>query len=459
MKTIIIVAAVMVLSFAGWALSATITVDWSGSGDHLTIQDGIDAANPGDTVLVLSGSYAGTGNRDLDFGGTNLVLLSDGGHTVTTVDCGDAGRGFTFHSCEDTTSVVRGFTITGAAADSGAGAFCVNGSNPRFEDCLFLDNAAEKTGGGLCCVYSSPIIRDCRFEGNTATQGGSGSAYGGGIACFHSSSTLIVDTHFELNEAYTNGGGLYAYYSSPSCIRCEFVGNNLISYGNSGGGASLRFSDGTTLVDCTFRENGTTQTIVGAGLYVSASAVTVTDCDFIDNTAGNIGGAHFIEGSSGTLSGCTFSGNMTIWGTAASGLGCYQGSNLTVTNCTFANNPGDHIWCLDSSPTIEYCILAFSELAGPIRCRQGTETPHIHHCFVYGNARTDTLCGGNFHDIENSDPMFCDMYNEDYTLCQDSPCLAGATWPSLVGAHAQGCPPCGSAVEPMRWGAIKAMYR
>ena len=33
------------------------------------------------------------------------------------------------------------------------------------------------------------------------------------------------------------------------------------------------------------------------------------------------------------------------------------------------------------------------------------------------------------------------------------------TWPSLVGAHAQGCPPCGSAVKPRSWGAIKAIYR
>jgi predicted outer membrane repeat protein len=131
--------------------AATITVDWAGSGDYTNIMAGIAAAGPGDTVLVLAGTYAGSNNRDLNFGGTNLVLISDEGYAATVIDCWDGGRGFLFNSGEDTTAVVRGFTITDAVADSGAGAFCDNGSSPRFEDCLFLSNTAQKRGGGLCC--------------------------------------------------------------------------------------------------------------------------------------------------------------------------------------------------------------------------------------------------------------------------------------------------------------------
>ncbi len=460
MKTMIVAVLVMVMIFAApMVRAATITVDWAGSGSYLTIQGGIDAAGPGDTVLVLTGTYTGAGNRNLDFGGTNLVLLSDGGYGVTTVDCGDAGRAFFFNSGEDTNSVVSGFTITNAAADSGAGAFCGNGSDPRFEDCLFLDNTAEERGGGLCCANSSPIVRNCRFEQNTAYLDQSGVAYGGGMACLGSSSPLVVDTDFEGNAANRSGGGLYCYYSSPNCVRCEFVGNNLIAYGYEGGGASLSFSDGAAFTECTFRENGTSQTIVGGGLHVYASAISLTDCAFMDNRGGNSGGAHFTEGSSGTLDGCTFAGNVTVWGFIAAGLACFFGSNMTITNCTFADNHGDHIWCDGSSPTIDYSIFAYAVSGAPIACRQGTETPYIHHCFVYGNAAGDTLCGGNFHDIEIADPRFCDMPEENFMLCQNSPCLAGATWPSLVGAHGEGCPPCGNAVEPLSWGAIKAMYR
>ena len=43
----------------------TITVCWDGSGDYLTIQEGIDAAVDGDEVVVCPGTYTGDGNRDL----------------------------------------------------------------------------------------------------------------------------------------------------------------------------------------------------------------------------------------------------------------------------------------------------------------------------------------------------------------------------------------------------------
>ncbi|MGD8628737.1 MAG: right-handed parallel beta-helix repeat-containing protein, partial [bacterium] len=351
--------------FTGPASATTITVDWSGSGDELDIQSGMNAANPGDTVLVLAGTYTGASNRDLDCGGTNLVLLSASGAGATIIDCENAGRGFFFGNGEDTTAVVMGFTISNAVADSGGGAFCINGSNPRFEECSFLNNTALMRGGGLCCVSSSPIIRDCTFEGNLASDGGTGSAYGGAIACLEVCSPEIKRNHFELNTAYLSGGAIYCYYASPDISSCDFVNNNLMSYGAGGGGIALSFADGTTIWDCTFSENGTAQTIVGAGLFVDGSTVTVLDCDFLNNVGGTTGGARFVFNSGGTISGCTFYGNVSSWGYAVAGLECYYNSNPTISGCTFAKNWGHHISCSDASPTIEYCILAFSEAGVP----------------------------------------------------------------------------------------------
>ena len=69
--------------------------------DYETIQAGINVACEGDTVLVAPGTYTGQHNRDIDFLGKNLVLLSEGGPEVTIVDCqateSDRHRGFFVH--------------------------------------------------------------------------------------------------------------------------------------------------------------------------------------------------------------------------------------------------------------------------------------------------------------------------------------------------------------------------
>src|SRR3990172_11032728 len=84
-------------------------------GDFSTIQDGIIAAEDGDTVLVNNGTYTGDGNRDIDFLGKAIVVKSKNGPEVTIIDCaaaeGNLHRGFYFHNDENNCSVLQGFTI------------------------------------------------------------------------------------------------------------------------------------------------------------------------------------------------------------------------------------------------------------------------------------------------------------------------------------------------------------
>jgi hypothetical protein len=80
--------------------------------DQPTIQAGINAAIPGDTVLVAPGTYTGADNKELDFKGKAIVLRSEDGAGTTVIDCEQQGRGFYFQAGEGPSSVVEGFTIT-----------------------------------------------------------------------------------------------------------------------------------------------------------------------------------------------------------------------------------------------------------------------------------------------------------------------------------------------------------
>lgn len=63
---------VLRLSVTG-APADTIVVDWTGAGDETYLLDGTSSAASGDTVLVTPGIYLGELNRNLYFGGKDLL--------------------------------------------------------------------------------------------------------------------------------------------------------------------------------------------------------------------------------------------------------------------------------------------------------------------------------------------------------------------------------------------------
>ncbi|HUW83953.1 MAG TPA: hypothetical protein VMZ31_14305 [Phycisphaerae bacterium] len=105
------------------------------------IQEGINAALNGETVLVLDGEYTGVGNYDLDFGGRLITVRSAGGAASCIIDCQGLGRGFYFHSGETAAAVVEGFTITNGRA-SGGGGMSNFGGSPTVTQCTFSGNSA-----------------------------------------------------------------------------------------------------------------------------------------------------------------------------------------------------------------------------------------------------------------------------------------------------------------------------
>jgi predicted outer membrane repeat protein len=408
-----------------------------------TLQEGIDAAAAGDTVLVADGTYTGADNRDLDFGGVNIVLRSESGQLAAIIDCQGLGRGFYFHSGEDTTSIVEGFTIANAAADTGAGAKCVVGSSPKFVQCTFRDNAATLRGGAMCCSASSPVFWFCAFDGNTAAA--TSGSYGGAVACLASSNPAFRGCAFTGNAGGGYGGAVYAENSTPRFSNCPFTD---CTAPTGGGGAFLSGCPSGEFTDCTFTGNSGSQ---GGAIYTQSTPVTATGCTFSDCGQRAV---TFLYGSSdGHLDNCTFVDN-------DSHFHCFDGADALLSNCTFVGATSSYagIEAHSSSPTFEYCIIAYSTAAPAVVCDDATANPSFNRCVLFANAGDD-LCG-TVGDTLHRDPRFCDMGEGDFSLCNNSACMPGNNaWASLIGAEGGGCPDCGSAVAPTTWGAIKALYR
>ena len=108
-----LLAAAWALAFglaAATAQADTIYVSWDGSGDYLTIQEGIDAAEDGDEVVVCDGTYTDALNKNLDFAGKLITVRSENGPDNCIIDCENDGRGFYFHGGETGEAVVDGIT-------------------------------------------------------------------------------------------------------------------------------------------------------------------------------------------------------------------------------------------------------------------------------------------------------------------------------------------------------------
>ncbi|MCU0917683.1 MAG: right-handed parallel beta-helix repeat-containing protein, partial [Planctomycetes bacterium] len=189
-----------------------------GSPEHPfdTIQEALDYAWAGDTVIVLDGAHTGAGNHDLDFKGKAITLRSQNGPSGCIIDGQDRYRGFVFHSGEHQDTVLRGLTIANCAAERGAGVSCVDGSNPTITNCIFRENSAlgsksrapDAYGGAVYCQASSPQIVNCTFYGNSAKT------KGGAVFCEGGAST-VTNCIFSVNKPdHVYGTGVNVTYSA-----------------------------------------------------------------------------------------------------------------------------------------------------------------------------------------------------------------------------------------------------
>ena len=267
-----------------------------------SVQEAVDYTLSGDSIFVYPGIYTGAGNRDIDFGGKELVLKSlESAHT-TIIDCGLAGRAFRFHSGESNATVVSGFTLkNGSVTFNGGAILCELTSSPTIQHCVIIGNVVNGFGGGIACDGgSNPVILNNTISKNTA-NGPFNS--GGGIYCFDSSPIIKNTIVYENYGAGQNQ--IYSYTTDsfePQVCYCDiqngWLGESVIDVDPLFRSTNLNDPDfHLTAIDCGDAQNSP---CIDAG-HPNYSDWTLT-CDFglgsVRSDMGAYGGGIFIGGFS-----------------------------------------------------------------------------------------------------------------------------------------------------------------
>ncbi|HEX3627034.1 MAG TPA: choice-of-anchor Q domain-containing protein [Verrucomicrobiae bacterium] len=348
--------------YTNWANAAT------------TIQDAVNAASPGDPILVTNGTYQ-TGGQSVHSSANRVAITKALGvfsvnGAVGTVIQGNSPVGDSAVRCAYLAADAElvGFTLTnGATANqgdanedqSGGGAWCES-ADAMLANCVLSGNAANVSGGG---VYQGTLLNST-LTGNTAENGG------GAADC------VMTNCDLSLNTASLSGGGVYGGTLSQCLLTNNTVNNPPVYWTTSGGGAY-----GSTLNNCLVVTNSAS----GGG---GAEQCIANNSDMIDNNALWGGGA-----DNSQLTNCNVTAN-----SAQSGAGAYDSS---LAGCTLGGNFGQY------GGGAEYCTLNRCILATNITYDDevyglggGADSSTLNNCLVYGNV-SSTSAGVSASTVEN----------------------------------------------------------
>ncbi|MDD4737103.1 MAG: choice-of-anchor Q domain-containing protein, partial [Kiritimatiellae bacterium] len=387
MKRLLVCGCLLLLCPVGWADTHYVNIEgtlstypytsWMTAAN--TIQEGVDAASSGDTVMVYDGVYEVGGAAAIGDSLSNRVCITKGitvmslnGPEVTIIrGAGSLASNAVRCVLLDGGAVLSGFTLTDGATlpavdewerdRAGGGVLAVDGS---VTNCILVDNSAGYGGGA-----SGGALLNCVVSGNSAQFGG-GAIY-----------STLSECYVAENSA-DFGGAVY-----ESEVVASEVANNTAS--TDGGGAY-----GGALYGCQISGNE-------AGSYGGGTAFSVLDrCAVSDNLAAYGGGSY--EGG--------ISNSLICYNLAAEGGGC---NGTYLQNCTVVQNDASDEAGGVYEGTLINCIV-YDNYSG------ASDGHNYYGASMSYSCTEPALAGaGNI----SAAPGFEDGDNGDFHLAIDSPCI------------------------------------
>jgi len=406
-----------------------IIVDQNGTGDYYTIQEGINNANTGDTVLVYPGNYV----EIVDFLGKDIVVASlflttqDTAYILQTIIDGNHANYqlVRFTNGETENAQLIGFTITNASGPSGK------------------STKSNSQGLGIHINGSSPVIESNRIINNSYNDW---YITGGGIV-IENSSAKIINNIINNNEMAYHGGGIYINNSINVQIENNSINNNMVNsgYGVSfGAGIHIDSSHYITMSNNTICNNYNNYGY-GGGIYISQSDhIKILNNNISENITQRNGGGIYTTFSSGIK----IIGNLLYSNHAElSGGGIYcENSEMLIANNTVCFNEaegpyskGGGIYCLNSNPNIFNTIL-FSNTAvtsGNQVFLNANSDPNFFYSNIEGGISAfglaDTVVyNGLYENNIEIEPQFILSGDHPYNLDITSPCINAGN-PDTIG--------------------------
>lgn len=295
------------------------------------------------------------------------------------------------------------------------------------------------SGGGLLADRDPkfhPTILSGDFLNNDGPSGQPSSDNSHNVVTLTAGSSAVLDGLFvekgntDLSPAKGNGGGILSQEKGDLTLRGVTIRNNLAS-SSSGEGGGIYLEDGfLTAEDCSFIENVAQDN--GGGLRLVNSIFELRDCVFdeceasddvggarlsgcagsmdsvvwIQNVAGNLGGAVSATTSLVNFVGCNFRLNQA---SINGGAGAFATADPTFLRCFFRGNQagddGGAVYFVGGSATLDTCLLS-GNLAGDDggAVYDSAASAGYVHCTLSGNRAVGE--GGAVYNTAGTFPNF-----------------------------------------------------